>query len=126
MSLNILHDGLANACFIFSLVISGYGFWAFARNQGVGGSFLGVIIIGELLFLAQAGVGVALALQGLAPARGWGHYLYGVVQIISLPGLFAYLRGRDARREALMYAVLGLFLAGIALRAMGTAVTALP
>jgi hypothetical protein len=67
-----------------------------------------------------------LALQGGVPARGWVHYLYGVVMLISLPGLYAFVRGRDTRREALMYAVAGLFLAGISLRAMTTATTVLP
>ena len=126
MSLNILHHGLSNACLIFSLVISGYGFWAFLRKQGFTSSYLGVLAIAEGLFVAQAVVGVIMAAQGGAPARGWVHYLYGVVTLISLPGLYAYLRGRDGPRELLLFALMGLFLAGISLRAMTTAVTSLP
>lgn len=126
MSLTILHHGLSNACLIFSLVISGYGFWAYWRGQGLTGSYLGILVIAELLYLAQAAVGVALVLQGVVPARGWVHYLYGVVTIISVPGLYAYVRGRDTRREAMLYAVLGLFLAGISLRAATTAVVGMP
>lgn len=126
MTLTILHDGLSNACFIFSVILGGYAMWSFFRSQTLTGSFLGVLVIAELLYLAQALVGIGLALQGNAPARGWVHYLYGVVTLITLPGLYAYVRGRDSRREALLYAVAGLFLAGISLRAITTATVALP
>ncbi len=126
MSLNILHAGLSNACFIFSLVVGGYAMWSFFRSQTLTGGFLGVLALAELLFLAQALVGVLLAVQGAAPARGWVHYLYGVVTLITLPGLYAFVRGRDSRREALLYAVAGLFLAGISLRAITTATATLP
>lgn len=126
MSLNLIHNGLANACTLFSLIIFGYGLWAFLRNQGVSGAYLGVLIIGELLFLAQGAVGVALALQGAVAARAWIHYLYGIVLVIALPGLYAFLRGRDSRREVLVYALMGLFLAGISLRSITTGTQALP
>jgi hypothetical protein len=126
MSLTLLHNGLSNACLIFSLILGGYAMWSFFRQQNLSGGFLGALVIAELLYLSQALVGVTLALQGGVPARGWVHYLYGVVMLISLPGLYAFVRGRDTRREALMYAVAGLFLAGISLRAMTTATTVLP
>lgn len=126
MNLHLLHDGLSNACVIFSLIIFGYGVWSFFKDQGVGSAFLGVIVIGELLYLAQLAVGVGLLLQGGNAARTWVHYLYGIVLVISLPGLYAYVRGRDTRREALMYALLGLFLAGISLRSITTGTEFLP
>lgn len=126
MSIDILHRGLSNACLLFSLVVSGYGFALYFRRQGVSSGYWGVLAIAEALFVAQAVVGIALASQGLVPARSWVHYLYGVVGVISLPGLYAFLRGRDGRRDALLYALLGLFLAGISLRAAMTAVAGLP
>lgn len=126
MTLTIVHHGLANACLIFSIVVSGYGFWSLWRRQDISGSYLGILVLAEVLYLAQAAVGVILAVQGLTPARSWVHYLYGVVTIISLPGLYAYVRGRDSQREVFLYAAMGLFLAGIALRAMTTATVALP
>ncbi len=124
--LNPVHNGLANACLIFSLIIAGYSLLIFIRNQSLTPGFFGALVIAELLYLAQAAVGVGLWLQGGVPARDWVHYLYGVVQVIGLPGLYATTRGRDTRLEALYYFAMSVFLAGIALRAAETAIHLLP
>ena len=121
-----VHNGLANACLIFSLLIAGYSLLIFIRNQSLTPGFFGALVIAELLFLAQTIVGVILSFQGGEPARGWVHYLYGVVNIISLPGLYAITRGRDSRLEALYYFAMSIFLGGIALRATETALVMLP
>ena len=121
MTLLQIHNSLANACVIFSLVVGAYGFWRYFRRQGVGADYWGMLATGELLYLAQGMVGVALFLTGLRPARTAVHILYGVLLVIVLPGAYAYTRGRDGRREALTYALIGLFLAGVGLRAMITA-----
>ena len=123
MSLDQIHSGLARASIIFSLLIGLYGLWLFVRKQGVGGNFLGVLAAGELLYVAQGIVGLTLLLTVPVRPAGWRwvHVLYGVVMVITLPGAFAYLRGRDTRRQALIYGLIGLFLAGVSLRAIGTA-----
>lgn len=126
MNLVLIHNGLSNTCTIFSLIICGYGLIAFFRDRGVDSTYLGILVIGELLYIAQLLVGVGLLLENYSAARTWVHYLYGVVLIISLPGLYAYVRGRDTRREALMYALMGLFLAGISLRGVTTGAFSLP
>jgi hypothetical protein len=79
-----------------------------------------------LLYIAQGLVGVALYLLGARPARVWVHILYGVLLVITVPGAFAYMRGRDSRREALIYGLVGLFLAGVSLRAIYTATVFVP
>lgn len=120
MSLLQVHTGLANACVLFSLLIGGYGFWRYFRREGVGGNFWSILAAGELLYLAQGVVGVLMFLSGLRPGR-FVHILYGILMVIVLPGAYAYTRGKDQRREALVYGLVGLFLAGVALRAMTTA-----
>ena len=115
-----IHHGLFNTCLIFSSLIGVYGLWRFWRHSGVGGNLWGMLVIAEGLYVVQDIVGAAMLLQGLSPARAWIHFLYGVVMLITLPGAYAFTQGRDGRREALMYAVIGLFLAGVALRAMST------
>jgi hypothetical protein len=126
MPLHTVHGGLSNACLLFSLIIAGYGLLTFIRNQTIAPAFWGALVIGEVLYLAQMVVGILLFAQGGEPSRGWLHYLYGIVIVISLPGLYAFTRGRDTRREALLYAFIGVFLAGIALRASDTALLPSP
>ena len=58
MSLVQIHAGLSNACLLFSLIVAGYGFLRYFRQQGVDGGFFGVIVVGELLYIAQVVVGV--------------------------------------------------------------------
>jgi hypothetical protein len=121
MSWPQIHSALANACLIFSLIIAGYGFLLYFRHKSVDSNFWGTLAAGELLFLAQGVVGVLLYASGLRAARTLVHVLYGIVLVITLPGAYALTRGRDTRREALIYAIIGLFLAGITLRAIMTA-----
>jgi hypothetical protein len=121
MTLAQIHEGLARACVIFSLIIGLYGLWRFLRRQGVGANLFGILAAGELLYVAQAAVGFWLYGLGGRPARPGVHILYGILMIITLPAAYAFLRGRDERREALIYGLVGLFLAGVALRAIFTA-----
>ena len=125
MSLTQVHAAVANACLIFSLIIAGYGFLRYARRQGIDANFWGALAAGEVLFLAQAVLGLLLLAGGLRPARTAVHILYGVILALIIPGVYAMTHGRDGRREVLIYALWGLFLAGISLRAMSTAVPAL-
>lgn len=114
-----LHIGLARASVMFSLIIGVYGFWRYFRNSGVSQDFWGVLAAGQVLYTAQALIGVVMLGLGLRPGR-WVHLLYGILSVITLPGAFAYMRGRDSRREVLIYALVGLFMAGVSLRAIGT------
>jgi hypothetical protein len=121
MSLIQIHAALANACLLFSLIIAGYGFLRYVRAAGVDGSFLGALAAGELLYLAQVAVGIGLLFTPAArPARLAIHILYGAVLALMVPATYAITGGRDSRREVLAYALVGLFLAGISLRAMAT------
>ena len=121
MSVSQIHSALANACLIFSLIIAGYGFLLYLRRRNIDSNFWGTLAAGELLFLAQVVVGILVYTSGLRAPRTWIHALYGIVLLISLPGAYAVTRGRDGRRETLIYAIIGLFLAGVTLRAMFTA-----
>ena len=121
MSLSQIHSALANACLIFSLIIAGYGFLLYLRRRNIDSNFWGTLAAGEVLFLAQVVVGILVYAGGLRAPRTWIHALYGIVLLISLPGAYAVTRGRDGRRETLIYAIIGLFLAGVTLRAMFTA-----
>ena len=126
MGLFQVHQALANASLIFSLIIAGYGFLRYFRGQGIDASFWGALAAGELLFLVQIGVGLLLLATGLRPARTAVHLLYGAVLVVALPFAYTSTRAADGRNEARLYALIGLFLAGISLRAMSTGELPLP
>jgi hypothetical protein len=123
MNLVLIHTGLSRASIIFSLIIGLYGLWRFLRKEGVNANFWGILAAGELLYVVQGLIGMWLYLSGLGASlpRPGIHILYGAVLVISVPGAFAYTRGRDQHREALIYGLVGLFLAGVSLRAILTA-----
>jgi hypothetical protein len=119
-SLILLHARLLITILLFFGALSIWGFFGYLRGQGVSGSYLGALAIGELLMLAEFALGVLLFVNGQQPYRPSIHILYGVVAIITLPGTFAYVRGRDSRWEQLIYVAACLFLCGIALRGLAT------
>jgi hypothetical protein len=120
MSLSEVHGRLAWAALLYFVAISIWGFIRFFRKQGIDSSFWGALAIGEVLLLVQSGLGLYLWLIDLRPERSV-HILYGVVSLLIIPGVYAYTRGRDDRPEGLVYAALGLFTAGLILRAITTA-----
>ena len=120
--LTIMHDRLQVAFMVFMIVIGVWGCGLFFLNRSISGDFWGALVIGEVLVILEAVVGVLLYLNGARPVRGAFHILYGIVAFISIPGAFAFTRGRDSRFEALIYGLLGFFLMGIALRTRTTAI----
>ena len=121
MPFMLVHRGLANVCLIFSLLIGLYGVWRAWRHGNVGRRLWGMLVTTQMLYLAQDIVGVImLSFQGLNPARGWIHFLYGGIILITLPTAYVLTRGRDGHRETTLYTVLGFFLAGVVYRAMST------
>lgn len=121
MSLAEVHIRLATAMLIFLSVAGLWGLVSYVLRRGIGGSYWGILAVGEVLILAQVVVGTILWIEGARPARTI-HILYGIVAAITLPGYYAYTRGRDDRRASLTYGLICLFLVGISIRAMGTAV----
>jgi uncharacterized membrane protein len=73
--------------------------------------------VGVSAMLGQVGMGVyALSVDGVEP--GNQHVFYGVVSVFTLA--FAYIyRAQLAKRPALSYALLSLFLMGLGMRAIG-------
>jgi hypothetical protein len=119
-ALDVLHARLLVTILLFFGVLTIWGLVGYLRGQPISGSYKGALAIGELLMLAQFLIGVLLLIGGAQPFRLSIHILYGIVAIITLPGTFAYTRGRDDRWEQLIYLVVCLFLCGIALRALST------
>jgi hypothetical protein len=116
----VIHARLLYTILLFFGALAIWGFVSYLRGRAISGSYRGALAIGELLMLAEFIIGLSLLIIGRQPAREAIHILYGVVAIIMLPGTFSYTRGRDSRWEQLTYAIVCLFLCGIALRALET------
>lgn len=120
MGLIELHKLWAVVCVGYCALISAYGLWRLARSGTVDRLLLGMLAVGEGVFVIQGAIGLGLAVQGLVPGKGWVHGLYGSILLLTIPVAYYFSRGRSGRREATLYTIIGLFLAGIAVRAMMT------
>ena len=119
MTLVEIHSRLATTMILMAFVAGGWGLARYALKRGIDGTYWGILAVSEVLILVQSALGIVLWFQGARPGRTI-HLLYGVVAVILLPALYAYLQGRDDRRAAMLFGFLCSFLAGIGFRALGT------
>jgi hypothetical protein len=115
-ALKSLHEGLNNAYVIFGFILGTYAAYLAGRNLPISGNFWGAMWTNTGLAAAVLGVALILAALGVTAHRVV-YYLYAVYFVISLPGLFAALRGNDDRRAALFFGVVAYFNAAAAYRA---------
>jgi heme A synthase len=138
MSLADIHGRLANTSLLFIAILAVWGLWRTIRKQGVSSSYWGALLIGEVLILLQGALGAYLWLVGERPDRSI-HILYGIVSALVIPGVWAFTKGKQdepaseelpedqaererlERRTMMVYAFALLFLFGILLRSVGTA-----
>ncbi|MCC6314279.1 MAG: hypothetical protein IT337_09725 [Thermomicrobiales bacterium] len=117
----LFHDRLAISVMLFWAAVGLWGLFTYLRGSGLTGSIAGALAIGEALVVVQVLAGVALfALEGMR-APNPIHYLYGVTAILVLPFAWSLLKDRDQRQALLVYSLLALFIAGLAIRGMTTA-----
>ena len=123
MSLAEVHARLGNTALLFTAAMALWGLWRFIRHQGVDSNYWGAMVIGEILYLVQAALGLFVYLSGAGElSRPYIHILYGVVTLLVVPGVFLYSRGDEQRQSSLLYFVAFLFLVGIILRSRATGV----
>ena len=116
-TLSFIHARLSITVLLFLLALGVWALWNSLRGEGMNGSLWGAVVIGELLVLVEGLLGAGLYAAGLRPARTAIHILYGVFLAVALPGAFSFTRGRSARFETLIFALVAFFLAGVTLRA---------
>jgi len=121
MSLIEIHARLTDTSTLF---IGFIGIWALFyrfRSYPLNASWYGAALIGELLLVAQALIGVYLYYGlnlGAALPRPFMHILYGIVAIITIPAAQSYFgQLEDEKVKALAMAATCIFLWGILLRA---------
>lgn len=116
-----LHDRVGHAAPIFMALLGVISLFNYIRGYGVDANVLGVIVIGEIMMIVMAVLGIIL-LIGLGRLQAIGiHFLYGSLSVLFMPGLWIYTRGETDRRSALIWGLAGFFMMGLALRAITTA-----
>ncbi len=119
------HRTLSTMTIIYSVIVGVWGLANALRRMPPDGNYNGALALGVGLFVLEGLIGVALVLLGLRPAR-LIHFLYGVTIMVTIPGIFAFTRGRNTSRESLLYGIGMLFIAGLAERATDTALVGGP
>ena len=117
----VVHANLSNTVWLFFLVLGLWGLFNAVRKQGVSGSYLGAMVIGEVLYVVQAVLGVILWAGGFLPALGRPtmHVLYGAFNLEFIPFVyFVWLKGDDSVQAQWVLGFTTLFLFGVALRAI--------
>ena len=120
-----IHGALSNTAWLFFLIVGLWGLIRAIRGQSVTGNYLGAIFIGQMIFVVQAVLGAALWIGGYSTGiqRPGIHLLYGLFALVFLPFIYlSVLRGDDTNRAQWVLAFTTLFLFGIALRSISTAV----
>lgn len=115
-----VHANLAIAVMLFNTVLGLWGFLKFFRRDGMDGNYFGAVALSPILGLVQMALGLVLVSMGLGVNVRFVHYLYGALVIISVPGVFAFTRGRDDRGAVLIYAAMLLLTAAFGFRAYTT------
>lgn len=116
----VLHDRFAVSVLLFMGAAGIWGLFSYIRGQSLSGSIAGTLVIGEVLIILQVMAGLSLVIGGARPANAT-HYLYGLSAILSLPFAWSFMRNRDQRQALLIYSLVALFIAGLAIRGMTTA-----
>ncbi|OQY93766.1 MAG: hypothetical protein B6D41_07390 [Chloroflexi bacterium UTCFX4] len=103
----------------FALALGVWGVIAYLRGLGVSNNYRGALMIGELLVIGQALVGVTLVIVGYWPPDVL-HFLYGIVIALMWVMTYIYTKGAMTRREILIYALVSFFIMGLAVRGIMT------
>lgn len=124
MQIDQFHARLGNSALLFMIVAGLWGLWRWRRHQSVNANYRGLLLVGEILLVIQALVGVYMWLfmnRDAVLVRPTMHILYGILTVIALPAAFSFASGKiDGEREQALYAFLCLFLAGLVWRAQST------
>lgn len=113
-----LHQAVARSLVLYYAALGVWGLFLAWRKQPINPSYRGALIIGVVLGVVQALIGVGLLLQGAKPEDNL-HFLYGASVILTLPLVLSYIADKKISRP-LVFGLATLFMAGLAIRAITT------
>jgi hypothetical protein len=114
-----LHQGFFTVVVVYAVIVTLWGALLFLRGSGPTGSYLGSLVIMEGIALFQGLVGLILLATGHRPDDNL-HYFYGIAIVLALPVAYTYARLGGDRRASGIYALAGVILVALALRASVT------
>jgi hypothetical protein len=104
---------------LFMTATGVWGIVTYLRGGTLSGNLAGTFAVGQVLIVVQVAAGAVLVL-GDEEASTPVHYLYGLTAILVLPFAWSYLKDRNPRQALVVYSLLALFIAGLAIRGMTT------
>lgn len=113
-----LHATLAQTAMYFFFAIGVWGIFEYVRGGELGGNIGGAFVIGQVLISVQVLLGVVILAGGFTVQSV--HFLYGITAIISLPFAWSYMRSRHPRQALMIYSLVALWIAGLAIRGIIT------
>jgi hypothetical protein len=114
-----LHGLIARAVVLYYALVGAWGvILGLRKAQLLDAAYRGALILGVVLGVIQAAVGLVLLLTVGQP-RDNLHFLYGASVILTLPLLASYIADKRVSRP-LAYGLASLFMAGLAIRAITT------
>lgn len=113
-----MHALLAQTAMYFFFAIGVWGLFEYARGGELGGNIGGAFVIGQVLISVQVLLGVIILGGGFTVQSV--HFLYGITAIISLPFAWSYMRSRHPRQALMIYSLVALWIAGLAIRGIIT------
>jgi heme A synthase len=113
-----LHLRIAFSLVLYYAAVGVWGVFLAVRKSAVTPGYRGALVIGVVLGIVQALIGVALVLVGLRPLDNL-HFLYGATVILTLPLVASYIIDKKVSRP-LAFGLASLFMAGLAIRAITT------
>jgi heme A synthase len=114
-----LHGAISNSLLLLLLICLGWSVLGLISGRGVSPGLRGTLIIALGVAIAQVALGVLLVTLGGRPFSPI-HALYGISLVAALAGAAIYGGRATRQREVLIYALVTLFSAGLALRAIET------
>lgn len=124
MPIEQIHARIGNAALLFMIIAGVWGLLRWRQKKSVDSNYLGILVVGELLLIVQAAIGIYMWLV-LSRASELGrpsmHFLYGFLTVLTLPAVYAFSQGKmESEREQALYAFACLFLAALVFRASMT------
>jgi hypothetical protein len=113
-----LHVLIARSVVLYYALVGVWGVFLGIRKAEFSSAYRGALVIGVVLGVLQAAVGVVLLVTGHQPSNDL-HFLYGASVIVTLPLVASYIADKKVSR-VWAYSLASLFMAGLAIRAITT------